>query len=393
MNDICAHVWSVQSDSQAPLDRRRALLNPRKQPLRPTQAIQLLHALDEPSAVDAAERPERVVRHLKERLQHASQRADHTKVEQDAARSEVVRQHVLGVLRRGRVGARGVGARRDELLVEVSDQLVELFVFSDVSQRRCVHLAELEARRTLREHLEVDESILVHGLALEYVVRAQVGVDQGARAGMVVVPTVSDTHAMSVCNHSVVVCGQRMLESDKLKRDHEDRGRELSANRREIGALQTGLSPIEERLAAELNASNRRAAALQAQLASITTSQADQVDLTASDAQETAAHRGRAQLIRDQGDDDPGRRQLGPRKELAHDIQGGSARKTVQRPRKRAVLDRTTGRRMAAPARTGASENRKPATRYDRYTRGGRASGHPGARGRRSRLAHRERHV
>ena len=33
------------------------------------------------------------------------------------------------------------------------------------------------------------------------------------------------------------------------------------------------------------------------QLASITTSQADQVDLTASDAQETAAHRGRAQLI------------------------------------------------------------------------------------------------
>ena len=88
-----------------------------------------------------------------------------------------------------------------------------------------------------------------------------------------------------------------MLESDKLKRDHADRGRELSANRREIGALQTGLSPIEERLAAELNASNRRAAALQAQLASITTSQADQVDLTASDAQETVAHRGRAQLI------------------------------------------------------------------------------------------------
>ena len=90
-----------------------------------------------------------------------------------------------------------------------------------------------------------------------------------------------------------------MLESDKLKRDHEDRGKELSANQREIGALQTGLSPIEERLAAELNASNRRAASLQAQLANITTSQADQVDLTTSDAQETGAYtcRGRAQLM------------------------------------------------------------------------------------------------
>ena len=30
---------------------------------------------------------------------------------------------------------------------------------------------------------------------------------------------------------------QRMLESDKLKRDHEDMGRELSANKREIRAL------------------------------------------------------------------------------------------------------------------------------------------------------------
>ena len=90
---------------------------------------------------------------------------------------------------------------------------------------------------------------------------------------------------------------QRMLESDKLKRDHEDRGKELSANRREIGALQTGLSPIKKRLAAELNASNRRAVALQAQLASITTGQAGQVDLTASDAQGTAAYRDRAQLI------------------------------------------------------------------------------------------------
>ena len=60
---------------------------------------------------------------------------------------------------------------------------------------------------------------------------------------------------------------QRMLERDKLKRDLEDRGKELSANRREIGALQTGLSPIKKRLAAELNASNRRVAALQAQLA------------------------------------------------------------------------------------------------------------------------------
>ena len=87
---------------------------------------------------------------------------------------------------------------------------------------------------------------------------------------------------------------QRMLESDKLKRDHEDMGRELSANRREIGALQTGLSPIEERLAAELNASNRRAAALQAQLASITTSQADQVDLTASDARTRTSNAARS---------------------------------------------------------------------------------------------------
>ena len=32
---------------------------------------------------------------------------------------------------------------------------------------------------------------------------------------------------------------QRMLESDKLQQNQEDRERELSANRREIGALQT----------------------------------------------------------------------------------------------------------------------------------------------------------
>ena len=53
---------------------------------------------------------------------------------------------------------------------------------------------------------------------------------------------------------------RRMLESDKQKRDHEDMGKELSANLREIRALQTGLSPIEKRLAAELHASNCRAA-------------------------------------------------------------------------------------------------------------------------------------
>ena len=88
-----------------------------------------------------------------------------------------------------------------------------------------------------------------------------------------------------------------MLENNKQKRDLEDMGMELSANLREIRALQTRLSPIEERLAAELNASNHRAVALQAQLASITTGQAGQVDLTASDAQGTAAHRDRAQLI------------------------------------------------------------------------------------------------
>ena len=74
-----------------------------------------------------------------------------------------------------------------------------------------------------------------------------------------------------VCADILTRSLQRMLESDKLQQDQEDRERELSANRREIGALQTGLSPIEERLAAELNASNRRAVALQAQLASITT--------------------------------------------------------------------------------------------------------------------------
>ena len=47
-----------------------------------------------------------------------------------------------------------------------------------------------------------------------------------------------------------------MLENNKQKRDLEDMGMELSANLREIRALQTRLSPIEERLAAELRVSN-----------------------------------------------------------------------------------------------------------------------------------------
>ena len=65
---------------------------------------------------------------------------------------------------------------------------------------------------------------------------------------------------------------QRSLENDKLQRDQEDMEGELSASRREIGALHTGLSPIEERLAAELNVSNRRAVALQTQLARVSVS-------------------------------------------------------------------------------------------------------------------------
>ena len=65
---------------------------------------------------------------------------------------------------------------------------------------------------------------------------------------------------------------QRILERDKQTRDHEDTQMELLASLREIEALQTGLSPIEERLAAELHASNGRAASLQAQLANTTTS-------------------------------------------------------------------------------------------------------------------------
>ena len=64
---------------------------------------------------------------------------------------------------------------------------------------------------------------------------------------------------------------------------------ELLTSRREIGALQTGLSPIEERLAAELNVSNRRAVAFQAQLARVATGPEGQADLTALDAQGTAA--------------------------------------------------------------------------------------------------------
>ena len=46
------------------------------------------------------------------------------------------------------------------------------------------------------------------------------------------------------CTRSI----QHSLENDKLQRDQEDMEGELSASRREIRALQTGLSPIEESL-------------------------------------------------------------------------------------------------------------------------------------------------
>ena len=66
---------------------------------------------------------------------------------------------------------------------------------------------------------------------------------------------------------------QHLLKSGEQKRNMEDMRIERSANLRAIEALQTGLSPIEERLAAELRVSNDLAACLRRQLTDIAASQ------------------------------------------------------------------------------------------------------------------------
>ena len=82
---------------------------------------------------------------------------------------------------------------------------------------------------------------------------------------------------------------QYLLRSDKHKRDMQDMRIEQSANLRTIEALQTGLSPIEKRLAAELRASNGLAACLRGRLADIAASRQGHIDLETLSAQQPRA--------------------------------------------------------------------------------------------------------
>ena len=124
---------------------------------------------------------------------------------------------------------------------------------------------------------------------------------------------------------------QYVLIDGEQKRNMEDMRIERSANLLAIEVLQAGLSPIEERLAAELRVSNDLAACLRRQLTDIAASQDGKIDLETLSAQQTGACKSCVQLLtkvkrqalRDQHDDGPRGIGFEPRKKLGQTVRRG----------------------------------------------------------------------
>ena len=89
-----------------------------------------------------------------------------------------------------------------------------------------------------------------------------------------------------------------VLENGEQKLKMHGMQMELSANRRTIYALAEGLSPIEERLAAALRASNDEASRLRGRLADMAASRQGQIDLETLSAQQPSACQSCVQLLR-----------------------------------------------------------------------------------------------
>ena len=80
-----------------------------------------------------------------------------------------------------------------------------------------------------------------------------------------------------------------ILKNDEQKLKMHDMQTEISANRQTIDALEEGLSPIEERLAAALRASIDEASSLRGRLADMAASRQGHIDLETLSAQQPMA--------------------------------------------------------------------------------------------------------